>query len=167
VRFDDYWGDNESSDTGSGDRPMAEDGTHTGEILTAKFKRLAFMKSESNSDGMCLVMTVDVPRCQPVEAIVPVTMRGKIEAVARAAGGPVPSKGAEWDEEQLVGRTVTIETTQATSKGTGRQYVRVDRWHASPSKPLPAAKPAERKPAARTPLQKADAASASNDDIPF
>lgn len=160
MRFDAGW-DDDGSDYGSS-LPLVPEGTHTGEIVDAVSKRLPFFKNDRNKNGDGLVVFVDVRGYRTMECPIPVTFRGKIEAVARAAGVPVPVRGEDWDEKQLIGRTVTVETIQAVS-GKGTQYARVERWHESPSKPLPP----ERKPAARTPLQKADAASATTDDIPF
>lgn len=164
MRFDDYWND----DDGRGDveKALAADGRHTGEIVDAKIKRLEFMKSDANRDGASIVVTVSLPNAQPVESIIPVNYRGRIEAVARAAGVSLPARGQDWDESQLIGRTVTVETLQAVAKS-GKQYVRVEKWLPSPSQPLPA----ERKPVARSQAAKAHQAFTSNasaaDDIPF
>jgi hypothetical protein len=164
MKFDEGW-DDDGREVGA-PLPMVPEGNHTGEIVDAKAKRLKFMEKDNNPRGESLVLSVDIRGYQPLECLIPATFRGLVEAVARAAGVPVPVRGEDWDEGQLIGRMVNIDTVQVVS-AKGRQYARVEKWHASPSKPLPAAKPAERKPAARTPLQKADAASASNDDIPF
>lgn len=167
MKFDQGWGD-ESRFAQAANLPLVSDGRHTGEILSAQEKCLPFMQSETNKDGKALVLTVDISGFQPLEAIVPATFRGKIEAVARSAGVPIPVRGEEWDERQLVGRTVTIETALAVSPKSGKEYVRIERWHASPSKPLPPSRPAS---VARSPAAKAHkqftANSTSNDDIPF
>lgn len=164
MRFDDYWNDDDGH--GAVEKSLAADGRHTGEIVDAKAKRLKFMESDANRDGASIVVTVALPNAQPVESIIPVNYRGRIEALARAAGVSLPVRGQEWDESQLIGRTVTVETLQAVSKG-GKQYVRVEKWLPSPSQPLPA----ERKPAARSQTAKAHQAFTANasaaDDIPF
>lgn len=157
MRFDEGWDDDDGGqDTGS--LPKLADGTHTGEIVDAKSKRLKFMESDKNPRGDSLIVTVDVRGYQPLECIIPATFRGKVEAVARAAGVTLPTRGEEWDERQLIGRTVTIETVLAVSKK-GTEYVRVEKWRESPSKPLPPASPAVRR--------QAPAPLPANDDIPF
>lgn len=166
MRFDDYWKDDDATyDNGSADRPLASDGKHTGEILSAKVKRLAFMVSDANSDGMSLVVTIGLSKYQDLEAIIPVNYRGRIEAVARAAGVPLPAKGQEWDEEALIGRTVTVETLQAVSKK-GTQYVRIEKWFPSPSQPIPASKAPARSQTAKA-HQAFTANASAPDDIPF
>lgn len=166
MRFDAGWGDDDT--VGGGQLPRLPDGRHTGEIVEAREKVLEFMKSDKNPTGLSLIVTVDVSRYDPVESIIPSNFRGKIESIATAAGVPVPVRGQDWDEQQLVGRTVTIETVQAVAK-TGREYVRVEKWHPSPSKPLPP-EVAKRQPPARSQTQKAHRAFTENaaaDDIPF
>lgn len=158
MRFADYWPEDDAP-AGTTDLPLCPDGTHTGEIIQAKAKRLEFMKREGNADGACIVIVVDVPRSQPVETIIPATFRGKIEAVARAAGVPVPRRVDDWDEQQLVGRMVTIETVLAVSKN-GKDYVRVEKWLPSPSQKIAPSKPAAA-PARRPAPQPA------GDDFPF
>ncbi len=76
---------------------------------------------------------------------------------------------AEIDQE-IVGRRVSVTTKQGVSKASGAAVVYVNGFAAAPGAPAfesyrepePAAKPA-----ARTPLQKADAAATKTDDIPF
>lgn len=165
MKFDAGWDDEFDGDNG-GTLPLVPEGRHTGEIVKAQEKRLKFMEGERNPDGLSLVVTVDIPRYQQLEVIVPANFRGKIEAIARAAGVTLPVRGQEWDEQQLVGRTVTVETALAVSKK-GTEYARVEKWLESPSKPLPATKPAP----ARSQTQKAHREFTSNaaaaDDIPF
>lgn len=167
MKFDAGWDDDNASD--GGNLPLLPDGTHTGEITEAREKRLKFMEGDKNPDGLALVLTIDVSKYQQVQAIVPANYRGKIEAIARAAGVAIPVRGQEWDEQQLVGRTVTVETVLAVSKK-GTEYVRVERWLPSPSKPLPA-EVAKRQPPARSQSQKAHREFTANaqtpDDIPF
>lgn len=161
MRFDDYWMDDEPAAS----KPMAADGRHTGEIIDAKEKRLEFMKGDRNRDGACIVVTVAIPHAQPVEAIIPANYRGKVEALARAAGVPLPAAGQEWDVGSLIGRTVTVETLQAVSKK-GTNYVRIEKWYASPSQPIPAAKAPARSQAAKA-HREFTANAQANDDIPF
>lgn len=138
-----------------------------GMIVTAveKLIDLDWAKDEQhNPTGKSLVVGVDVDGYARFEQIIPGHFKGKMRAVCAAAGVSPPGKG-EWDEQQLVGRTVLVETVEAQSKA-GRPYVKVMKW-------LPAehAKPAEPKPRAprRTATQKVDAVAkgAAPDDIPF
>jgi len=163
MRFDDYWGDEfDGAAVPASELPLAPDGRHTGEIIKAEFKDLKFKISDSNPTGASLVVKIDIPKAQPVEAIVPCHFRGLTEAVCRAAGVHPPQKGEDWSERQLVGRMVTIDTVHGVGK-TGKEYVRIDKWHAGPA-PLPA-EVAKRAPA-RTPAAKVTAG-LDGDDIPF
>lgn len=166
MRFDDWWPeDDEAAQTPAGNLPLAPEGRHTGEILSAEFKPLKFKVCPENQTGTCLVVKVGVPKAQPVEAIVPAQFRGLIERVCRAASVALPARDEDWDERQLVGRTVTIETVHGVGK-TGREYVRIDKWHRGPD-PLPEA--VKRAPA-RSQTAKAHkefTETASADDIPF
>ncbi len=161
MNFDSYWGDEDDAM----DKPLAAEGRHTGEIVDVKEKRLEFMKSEANRDGASLVVTVSIPKAQRIEAMIPANYRGKIEALARAAGVAPPVRGEDWDTEQLVGRAVTVETVQAVSKK-GTTYVRIEKWLASPSQPF-----LEKKAPARSQSAKAHrefkANTAAADDVPF
>lgn len=167
MKFDAGW-DDDGQAAGGAPLPLVPDGRHTGEIIKAQGKRLKFMETEKNPDGSSLVVTVDIARYEPLEVITPSNFRGKIEAIARSAGVPIPVRGQEWDEQQLVGRTVTVETALAVSKK-GTEYVRVERWLESPQKPMPDA--VSKRPPARSQTQKAHREFTSNapatDDIPF
>lgn len=162
MRFDNVWMDDDKAE--GGNLPLAPEGTHTGEIISAKEKRLQFMQSDKNPDGLALVVVIDIPRYQQVECITPANYRGKLEAIARAAGIPLPSRDGDWDEKQLEGRTVTVQTLQAVSKK-GTQYVRVEKWLPSPSQLQSKSAPPARSQAAKA--HKAFTANAASDDIPF
>lgn len=162
MRFDDYWMDDEPTES----KPMAADGRHTGEIIDAKETRLDFMKSDRNRDGACIVVTVAIPHAQPVAAFIPANYRGKVEALARAAGVPLPVAGQEWDVAELIGKTVTVETLQAVSKK-GTSYVRIERWFPSPSQPLPAAPRAPARSQAAKAHREFTSHAQGGDEIPF
>lgn len=163
MRFDDYWPADEAFSPAEETLPMVPVGRHSGTIVDAKWKKLAFNVSDANQEGLSLVLTVSVRNHQPVEAIVPAHFRGKIEAVCNSAGVASPVRGVEWAEQSLVDRPVVIETVQAMSKS-GREYVRVERWHASPINPAIAKVKPE--PLVRGQAQKA-AKAIDSDDIPF
>jgi hypothetical protein len=163
MKFDAFWGlDDEATFDETDTLPLAPDGRHTGEIVKAEFKDLKFKVTNDNTQGTCLVVKVDVPKAQPVEAIIPCQYRGLIEKVCRAASIPLPVRGEDWRADQLLGRTVTIETVQGVGNS-GREYVRIATWH-----PGPAALPEEikRRPSPRTQAQKVTQELAA-DDIPF
>jgi hypothetical protein len=146
--------------TVSANLPMCPDGEHSGEIIAVESKRLDFMRGEGNAAGECLDVTVDVSGYQHVEVLVAAHWRGKMEAVARAAGVPVPQPKEEWDEAQLIGRQVRIKTVIGPRKG-GGERVNVEKWLPSPSQKIAAPKPppaAPRRTAAPAP---------TGDDIPF
>lgn len=160
IRFGDWW--SEDAEEPVEGLPLLQDGRHVGTITDAVTKDLKFKVSEANKRGTSLVLKVSVPKHQPAEAIVPLQFRGLVEAICRAARVPVPNPAEPWDCETLVGQTVAIETVFGIGK-TGREYVRIDKWHPGPD-PLPQEKPRP----ARTPAAKVAATGqGGSDDIPF
>lgn len=163
MRFDDIWPDDDAFASSDGALPMVPAGRHSGTIVDAKWKRVTWNVSDANKDGLSLVLTVSVRNHQPVEAIIPAHFRGKLEAICKSAGVTAPVRGVDWHEQTLMDRPVVIETVQAVSKS-GREYVRVEKWHASPINPAVAkAKP---EPLVRGQAQRA-AKAHDADDIPF
>ena len=146
--------------------PLLADGTHVGEIVEVSIAEKPWCKAEIvNERGKSLVIVVSVRGHRDVEVTIPCHWGGKVDAVCRAARVQPPA-AAEWDEQQLVGKVVSIDTLQATS-GKGTEYVRIEKWLPGPA-PLPAAAAPAPKPT-RPPAKKADAAAkaAAPDDIPF
>jgi len=166
MRFDEFWSDDAATTaTESADLPLLPDGRHVGEIKVARFKAVEWKKTPTNPAGMCLTLCVEVAGHQAVWADCPVQFRGLIESVCRAASVQPPAKGEDWDESVLKGHMVSIETVQGIGKS-GRQYVRIDKWHPGPG-PLPkevAAKPAAKSPKGEKPNV---ATTEAYDDIPF
>lgn len=137
MKFDRWW-DSETSGHDQGgvaELTMCPNGKNAGEITKVDVKDKKFKQTMKNPDGTCLVLIVSVPGCQPVEALVPVDWRGMVEAVCRAAAITPPNGADDWDERQLVGRQVVIETVQGIGKN-GREYVGIEKWHRGPD-PLP------------------------------
>jgi hypothetical protein len=163
INFDQWWNEDERP-APAGNLTMCPDGRHTGEITKALFKDLKFKVSDQNPTGTSLVLEVQIPGHYPVEAIIPAQYRGLIEAVCRAARVDTPAKGEDWDETQLVDQVVAIETVLGVGK-TGKEFIRIDRWHPAAA-PLPKALKAT---PARTPAAKVEAAAQGGvpDDIPF
>lgn len=168
MRFDEYFDAYDDKPA----LPMLPDSApgqpHVGMVTTAAEKRVnqPWAKSDKNTDGICLVLMVDVTGYAPVEVTIPAHFTAKVAAVCRSARVEPPVQGQDWDERELVGRTVTFESA-VTVSARGTEYVRVNKWLSNgPPLPAPAAKP---KPPARTPTKKADAAAsaAAPDDIPF
>jgi hypothetical protein len=163
VNFDQWW-DADDSPAPAGDLTMCPDGRHTGEITKALFKDLKFKVSDQNRAGTSLVLEVQIPGHYPVEAIIPAQYRGLVEAVCRAARVDAPARGEDWDETQLVGQVVTIDTVLGVGK-TGKEFIRIDKWHSGP----PTVPKAVKATPARTSAAKVEAAGqgGSPDDIPF
>lgn len=162
MRFDEFWDDDDSpTSVATADQPLLPDGTHNGKIVVAEIKDLKFKQSDRNPEGKTLVVKVAVKGYQLVEDLIPVTMRGLIEAVCRAAGVESPRKGEDWDESVLKGQTASIETTLCQAPS-GREYVRL-KWLPG-VKPLPKDKKAKAAPPKATP---APAFTEDADDIPF
>ena len=169
MNFDTWWNwDEEPRQTDTSHTQRLPDGTHTGDIVHAEIKDLSFKVTDDNASGTSLVVRWSRHGYYPVEAIAPVTWRGMIEAICRAAGVAPPQRGQEWDERSLIGQVATIDIENAVSKA-GKEFQKVTRWHASPRKPV-AAEPAKKRAPARTPAAKANAEfkeRADADDIPF
>jgi hypothetical protein len=160
MRFDEFWTDDESQAAGGADAPFPADKRHSATIIGAQVKNLSFKQSDRNPDGRCLVLTVSVAGCRPVEEIIPVNLRGAIEAVLRSA-----RLHATADVAELVDKHVSVETTLRVAQSSGREYCSL-KWLPG-SDPLPVE---IRKAAPRTPARRAAEtfkASGTEDDIPF
>lgn len=158
MRIPDWAGD--VSAPASHSLPLCPNGTHTGEIVGVKVKNLSFMAGVGNEVGESLEVTVSISNYQPVESLIATHWRGKFEAAARAAGVSMPVPGQEWDEQAMLGRTVTIETEIGARNG-GGERVNVKRWLPSPSKRVA---PPQSPPAASA---RRAAPQPAGDDIPF
>lgn len=164
--FGDFWPEDDQGETvtATGEQPMLPDGKHIGKIVVAEVKDLEFKQSDTNPSGKTFAVKVAVNGYQLVEDLIPITMRGVIQAVYRSAGIDPPTKGESFEAAcaRLRGQTAPIESTLATAKS-GREYIRI-KWLPG-VKPLPPsartetrAKPKAAKPA---PVDEAP------DDIPF
>jgi hypothetical protein len=165
MRFD--WPSNEDFNASEQpvDLPLLPEGRHVGTIAEVVESKAKWHMRDTNSEGKCLKLVVEVPSYQPISAEIPIDWRGMVEAACRSARVHLPSSGEEWDEQQLVGKTVTFEAVRALAKTTNREYTRVSKWHAN-AEPIPAAIKAAPK---RTPAAKVEAVGqgGSPDDIPF
>lgn len=156
------WNDfGEASDTAA--EQLCPDGTHVATIGLVKLQPKDWAKSATNKDGTCLTVRLDFGKgIKTVFDSIPCDRRGSVEALCRSARVDPPA--GEWDETQLKGQVVTVETVIALSKA-GNDFVKVVKYKPN-AEPLP--KEIRDRPVNRTPTQKADAASnAPNDDIPF
>lgn len=162
--FGDFWNDDDGQTaTATGEQPMLPDGKHVGKIVVAEVKDLLFKVSDRNPQGTTLAVKVAVNGYQLVEDLIPINMRGVVEAVYRSAGIEPPTKGESFVAacDRLKGQTAPIETTLASAKS-GREYVRI-KWLPG-IKPLPAAMKAETRTRAKA-AKVAD--TLPEDDIPF
>lgn len=147
--------------------PMLPDSTHVGEIVEVSIAEKPWCKADIiNERGKAMILVVSVRGYRDVEATIPCHWGAKVDAVCRAARVHPPA-AAEWDEQQLVNKVVSIATVQAMS-AKGTEYVRIEKWLPGPAL-LPTPKAAEPPAPPRKPAKKADAAAkeASPDDIPF
>jgi len=164
MRFDDYW--DEDDDAGAiGERQRVPDGTHNGRITKVALVSKEWARTEKNENGDCLEITVDVGSSYwPLRETIPVHWRGKLGVVCDAARVPQPQRGVDWDETQLEGCTVNVETATAMSKA-GSEYVRVSKWNTSADGPIQ--RPAKRPAAKPARTQSAKVMEAFDDDVPF
>ena len=161
--FGDVWPDDDQAATAteSGDQPMLPDGNHVAKIVVAEVKDLAFKVTDRNPKGTTFAVKAAVNGYQLVEDLIPIGMRGVIEAVYRSAGIDPPTKSESFESacNRLKGQTAPIESTLAAAKS-GREYVRV-KWLQG-VKPLPAAMKKETRAKPKpAPVDEAP------DDIPF
>jgi hypothetical protein len=161
MKYDDFWDDDEGSQTAAAtELQMVPDGTHSATVKKVDYREVEWKKADNNPKGLCLTLMLEVNGHQPVWADIPNHWRGLTEAVCASAGVHPPVKGEDWDEAQLQGQSVTIQTLQCVAKS-GKQYVRIEKWLPGP-KLLP--KKAAKAPAKKGPTPVIDEAP---DDIPF
>jgi hypothetical protein len=163
--FGDFWTDDDSQGetaTATGDQPMLPDGKHVGKIVVAEVKDLSFKINPGNPTGTTFAVKLAVNGYQLVEDLVPIAMRGVIQAIYRSAGIDAPTKGESFEAAcaRLKGQTAPVESTLAKAPS-GREYIRL-KWLPG-VKPLPASARTETraKPKAAKPVDEAP------DDIPF
>lgn len=160
LTFDSWQTDDTSGERpAQADLPLLPDGRHAGEINYVAIKTAKWCENQLNVDGTYILLGIDVPNYKRVWKSVPVDRRAKIEAVCRSAGVPRPTPTDPWDESQLKGQWVSIETVIGIGKS-GKEYVRVERFHGD-KKPLPATPPRPANPA-KEPVE-----DQFPDDIPF
>ena len=165
IEFDEWWadGDEGGQKDANADLPWPNDGEHPGEIVRVRDETFEFMERHG-AGGRCLAVDVKIKKARRLEALVSVTWRGKISEICRAARVHPPVKGEPWDEQQLVGRQVIVETVLGIAKS-GREYCRIERW-VPMSDPLPKVETRPAPPAAVTAATRKPA-QAVEDDIPF
>lgn len=169
MRFDDFWTDDDQEPVG--ELAFPADGRYTGTIVRVRSEKLDFM-ARHGADGQTLVIDVEIPRYRTLNSKISVMWRGKIGEICRSARVRLPARGEDWDEQQLVGKQVVIETVLGIGEKTGKEYCRIDKWHAQ-TEPLPAVETATAKPAAsataRTQAAKVQAAGqgGTDDEFPF
>lgn len=145
-----------------GEEQLCPEGTHSATIGWVKLQGKEWAKKPANPDGMCLTVRLDFGKgIKAVFDSIPCVERGRVESLCRSARVDPPR--GDWDEGDLVGQVVIVETVLAVSKQ-GNDYVKVASYKPQ-QEPIPKA---IRDLPARTPTQKADAATAAaHDDIPF
>jgi len=164
MRFDDYWDEDDEGAEDAGQRQRVPDGTHNGRITKVALVSKEWARKEKNENGDCLEITVDVGSSYwPLRETIPVNWRGKLGVVCDAARVPQPQRGMDWDETQLEGCTVNVETTTAMSKS-GSEYVRVAKWRTSADGPIE--RPAKRA-SAKPKTASAKVMESFDDDVPF
>lgn len=162
MNWDDF-GEATETATGTAAEQLCPDGTHVATIGWVRMQPKDWAKSATNKDGTCVTVRLDFGKgIKAVFDSIPCHRRGSVEALCRSARVDPPI--GEWDEKQLMGQVVTVETVIALSKA-GNDYVKVVKYKPN-AEPLP--KEIRDRPVNRTPTQKADAATSfPNDEIPF
>lgn len=163
--FGDFWSDDDQGETvtATGEQPMLPDGKHVGKIVVAEVKDLSFKSSDTNPKGTTFAVKLAVNGYQLVEDLVPIYMRGVIQAIYRSAGIDPPTKGESFEAAcaRLKGQTAPIESTLAVAQS-GREYIRL-KWLPG-VKPLPASMKTETR---AKPKAKPAPVDQAPDDIPF
>jgi hypothetical protein len=166
IQFDDFWPDDEELDgQPTADLPWPADGRHAGEIVRVRDENFPFMERHG-AEGRSLAIDVRIPKARQLESIISVTWRGKIAEVCRAARIRPPAKGENWDEKQLVGRQVVVETVMKLAPATGREYCRIEKWYPQAEPPAKVETAAAAPAAAATNRRRPEPAGVE-DDIPF
>ena len=147
MRFDAYWPD-DVQERPAESSELLPDGQHNGEIVYVKEQEKEWARSEHNPRGAVITLKISFgEKYAPVWQDVPAHYRGKISAIATAAGVSPPVKGVDWPIDQLVGCYVMCDTTQGIGK-TGREYVRINTWRPG-TRPPAVARGAQAKETAR------------------
>lgn len=167
MRLDEFWpaGDEQQD---HGESRICPDGRHTGKITKVSYRDVQYdwaRHEAQNPSGTCLDVTIKVPGSWPVKATIPMHYRQRLEAVCRSARVPIPDRSTDWDETELIGQTVVIETVAGIGK-TGTEFVRVEKWHPGPE-PLPSVETATARPSPTATKRTPPAAPGVADDIPF
>lgn len=108
-------------------------GTHAAIIIEAREVFDDYLRARSpdeNPTGQKLELRLEIDSNGEIytpRIDVPGHWHKHLDALATAAGLPLPSGGGEWDETALVGRTVIAQTTNYTD-AKGRTWTRVSRW---------------------------------------
>lgn len=142
------------------DRTPLSPGRHYGVIHTVK-EQPGWRIDSRNPTGDCISIWVDVTennQKKRVFSTIASNWTAKLLEVAECAGVPGPQRGqSDWDEQELVGREVCVETTtyiQQKGKDAGQEKASIERW-------IPAERPAQPPAAKPKPVSK------HGDDIPF
>jgi hypothetical protein len=166
MNWDAFIDDDFDAATSGEAQQMLPDGTHVAEIKWAGIQAKEWAKRDGNPDGQVLTVKLEVSaKYKPVWESIPCQQRGRIEQLCRSARVDPPA--GDWDEGQLKGQCVSIETVLALSKA-GNEFVKVVTW-----KPGPEQLPKEIREAAprKTQQQKVTAGFRANgggiDDVPF
>jgi hypothetical protein len=166
--WDEFLNDDETVATAAPeDRPMVTDGTHVATIAWAGFQTKEWAKGDTNKDGKCLVVKLDLgPKWRPVWETIPCTQTGKVQHLCRSARVDPPARGVFWDGSALKGKIVTATTVLSVAKSTGRDYVKVESFKPGqdvPPTPVARARPKSAADKAMDQFKK----SSPDDDIPF
>ena len=166
VIFDEWWEADEQPAEGQkwADYPWPNDGRHAGEIVRVRDEAFSFMERHG-AGGRTLAVDVQIPNAKRIETLVSVTWRGKISEICKAARVHPPARGEDWDPQQLVGSQVVVETVLGIAKS-GKEYCRVEKWHAQQAAPVKVETAAAPPAAGATKRRKPEAAGVE-DDIPF
>ena len=157
MRFDQYDQAFEASEE------LLPDGVHECEITKMKNWR----SKDGDRSALILTLTPVEGTYQPVEKWLDPTNKRDHKAAMQLADAIGLPRDADFDET-VIGRRVQIVTARGVKKTTGETVVYVNSFSASSAPAFESFRePEPAKPAARTPLQKADAAASKTDDIPF
>ena len=163
MRWDDFLDADDDGQVATQPEQLLNDGTHVGKIGWVQIGTKDWARrDESNPDGICLTVRVDVSGFKSVFQSIPCNWRGAIEELCQSARVAPPARGEDWDEEQLLDQVVSVETLRAISKA-GNEFVKVVRF-----KPTSQSNTPKPKPVRQTKTQQVDVeTSAATDDIPF
>ena len=117
------WEEKEKKQTGFKDI-ILNAGKYNGKIKKVEWVQSEYSVTEYNQDGTCLSVWIDIPAkdgmTKRVFDKISITSPTKLNQLRVAAGLKPVSKGDNFDESPLSGKSISVEIDEYTAKSTGK-----------------------------------------------